>query len=102
MISTIVVYKFTHLSRQEVEAMLGTRLQETRVYQEAKQEGIEEGIERQRSLILRLLNRQVGKLSKEQKSRIDRLSLDQLEGLNEALLDFDTIADVESWLNEKG
>jgi predicted transposase YdaD len=82
--------------------MLGTRLQETRVYQEAKQEGIEEGIERQRSLILRLLNRQVGKLSKEQKSSIDRLSLDQLEGLNEALLDFDTIADVESWLNEKG
>jgi predicted transposase YdaD len=102
MISTIVVYKFTHLSRQEVEAMLGTRLQETRVYQEAKQEGIEEGIERQRSLILRLLNRQVGKLSKQQKSRIDRLSLDQLEGLNEALLDFDTIADVESWLDEKG
>jgi predicted transposase/invertase (TIGR01784 family) len=102
MISTIVVYKFTHLSRQEVEAMLGTRLQETRVYQEAKQEGIEEGIERQRSLILRLLNRQVGKLSKQQKSSIDRLSLDQLEGLNEALLDFDTIADVESWLNEKG
>jgi predicted transposase YdaD len=102
MISTIVVYKFTHLSRQEVEAMLGTRLQETRVYQEAKQEGIEKGIERQRSLILRLLNRQVGKLSKQQKSSIDRLSLDQLEGLNEALLDFDTIADVESWLNEKG
>jgi predicted transposase YdaD len=30
--------------------MLGTRLQETRVYQEAKQEGIGEGIERQRWL----------------------------------------------------
>jgi predicted transposase/invertase (TIGR01784 family) len=45
MISTIVVYKFTHLTRQEVETMLGTRLQETRVYRDAKQEGIEQGIE---------------------------------------------------------
>jgi predicted transposase YdaD len=106
MISTIVVYKFTHLTRQEVETMLGTRLQETRVYRDAKQEGIEqgieqereEGIERQRSLIFRLLTRQVGKLSKPQKSSIDRLSLDQLENLNEALLDFATIADLETWL----
>lgn len=102
MISTIVVYKFTHLTRQEVEIMLGTRLQETRVYRDAKQEGIEQGIEqgieRQRSLIFRLLTRQVGKLSKPQKSRIDRLSLDQLENLNESLLDFATIADLETWL----
>jgi predicted transposase/invertase (TIGR01784 family) len=102
MISTIMVYKFTHLTRQEVETMLGTRLQETRVYQDAKQEGIEQGIEqgieRQRSLIFRLLTRQVGKLSKPQKSSIDRLSLDQLENLNEALLDFATIADLETWL----
>jgi predicted transposase YdaD len=98
MISTIVVYKFTHLTRQEVETMLGTRLQETRVYRDAKQEGIEQGIERQRSLIFRLLTRQVGKLSKPQKSSIDRLSLDQLENLNEALLDFATIADLETWL----
>ena len=38
MISTIVVYKFTNLSRQEIDAMLGTKLEETRVYQEAREE----------------------------------------------------------------
>jgi predicted transposase YdaD len=38
MISTIVVYKFTNLSRQEIDAMLGTKLEETRVYQETRAE----------------------------------------------------------------
>ncbi|WP_118162096.1 DUF2887 domain-containing protein [Nostoc sphaeroides] len=41
-ITTIAVYKFANLSREEVEAMLGVKLEETRVYQEAKQEGREE------------------------------------------------------------
>ncbi|MBD2560461.1 MULTISPECIES: Rpn family recombination-promoting nuclease/putative transposase [Nostoc] len=44
-ITTIAVYKFANLSREEVEAMLGVKLEETRVYQEAKQEGLEQGLE---------------------------------------------------------
>lgn len=42
LIGTIMVYKFTNLSRQEIDAMLGITLQETRVYQEAKEEGKDE------------------------------------------------------------
>ena len=42
-ITTIAVYKFSNLSREEVEAMLGIKLDETRVYREAKEEGREEG-----------------------------------------------------------
>jgi predicted transposase/invertase (TIGR01784 family) len=41
-IKTIAVYKFAYLSREEVEAMLGLTLEETRIYQEAKSEGREE------------------------------------------------------------
>lgn len=38
-IETIIIYKFPHLSRQEVEAMLGLDLiKNTRVYQEVQQE----------------------------------------------------------------
>jgi predicted transposase/invertase (TIGR01784 family) len=46
-IATIMVYKFTHLSREEIEAMLGftSQIKQSRVYQEAKQEGREEGRE---------------------------------------------------------
>jgi predicted transposase/invertase (TIGR01784 family) len=42
-ITTIAVYKFSNLSREQVEAMLGIKLEETRVYREAKEEGREEG-----------------------------------------------------------
>ncbi|MBD6619508.1 hypothetical protein FNW02_27695 [Komarekiella sp. 'clone 1'] len=42
MITTIAVYKFSSLSREEVEAVLGLTLEQTRVYQEAKAEGREE------------------------------------------------------------
>ena len=41
-ITTIAVYKFSSLSREEVEAMLGLNIEQTRVYQEAKAEGREE------------------------------------------------------------
>jgi predicted transposase/invertase (TIGR01784 family) len=41
-ITTIAVYKFSSLSREEVEAMLGLTLEETRVYRDAKAEGREE------------------------------------------------------------
>ncbi len=41
-ITTIAVYKFANLSREEVEAMLGVNLKETRIYQEAKAEGREQ------------------------------------------------------------
>lgn len=41
-ITTIAVYKLSSLSREEVEAMLGLTLEETRVYKEAKAEGRQE------------------------------------------------------------
>ena len=44
LIETIVVYKFPNLSREELEAMLGlSELRQTRVYQEAREEGLERG-----------------------------------------------------------
>lgn len=44
LIETIIVYKFPKKSREEIEQMLGlSELKQTRVYQEAKQEGLEEG-----------------------------------------------------------
>lgn len=75
--------------------MLGISLQETRFYREAEEEGREkEG----RSLILRLLNRRVGALPETLLSQLANLSLTQIESLAEALLDFQTIADLETWL----
>ena len=47
---------------------------------------------------LRLLARRCGTLSAEQESVIRSLPLDRLEGLAEALLDFEGMADLKAWL----
>ncbi|MEG3908014.1 Rpn family recombination-promoting nuclease/putative transposase [Microcoleus sp. w2-18bC1] len=112
MLTTILVYKFTNLNRREAEAMLGITLEETRFYREAKEEGIEQGIEQGivqgreqegRALILRqlnrrLLNQRVGTLPESITTRIADLSIEQIETLAEELLDFQSIEDLEVWL----
>jgi predicted transposase/invertase (TIGR01784 family) len=107
LVTTIMVYKFENLSRREVEVMLGITLKETRVYREIKEEGREEGreqgreegIKRERSLIQRQLTRRVGELPENLRQRVENLSLEQLESLGEALLDFTSLADLQSWLD---
>lgn len=110
-IATIMVYKFIDLSRREVEAMLGLRLEESRVYQEAKEEGRLEGRQEGRqegqlegrqqeaaNLVFRLLSRRFGELSQELRERISNLPLSVLEDLSEALLDFGSLDDLLTWL----
>jgi predicted transposase/invertase (TIGR01784 family) len=49
LIETVIIYKLPRLSREEVQAMLQVHdIRETRVYQEAKEEGLKEGIELER------------------------------------------------------
>jgi predicted transposase YdaD len=52
----------------------------------------------QRSLILRQLNRRVGSLPNEIQAQVEALSLNQLEILSEALLDFNSLDDLINWL----
>ena len=56
--------------------------------------------EGEQSLVLRLLNRRIGDVSPEMRSQIQSLSLDQLEALGEALLDFTESSDLVDWLRE--
>ena len=50
------------------------------------------------SLVLRLLTRRLGRISKPVEKRVKDLTLEQLELLSEDLLDFTTIDDLKSWL----
>ncbi len=100
MVSTIMVYKFKTLSRDEVDVMLGIELQElkqTRVYQEAREEGCEEG---QRNLILMLLNHKFGELSAQNQERVELLDFARLQSLGKALLDFTNLTDLENWFQQ--
>jgi predicted transposase/invertase (TIGR01784 family) len=83
LIGTIMVYKFTNLSRQEIDAMLGITLQETRVYREAREEGREEAREEEREKIA--LNMIQENISLDVVARITGLGIDQLQQLQSSL-----------------
>lgn len=94
-VTTIMVYKFSNISREEVEEMLGLTLEETRAFKQVKQEGREEEA---KLLVLRLLKRLLGELPEEIFPKIEKLSLEKVETLAEALFDFSTLTDLERWL----
>jgi predicted transposase/invertase (TIGR01784 family) len=95
LVTTIMVYKFNSLTRDEVDAMLGIELTETRVYQDAKREGT---IEEAKKLALKLLRRRYGSLGTGVIAKIDDLSLDRLESLCEDIMDFVSLQDLDNWL----
>ncbi len=107
LIETTMVYKFPQLSRQEIVEMLelATESKQTRVYQEGLQEGRQQGLEDgmrvgERSLILLLLTRKFGEINLEIRSQIESLSMQQLEALAEAFLEFSTLEDVTNWFKK--
>jgi mRNA interferase MazF len=112
----INVYKFTQLTRAEVDAMLGVTLQETRVYQEAKAEGKLEGkaegklegkaegklegkTEGKLEMLLMLLSRNLGSLPASLTEQIEVLPIEQLESLCTAAFDFQSLSDLTAWLS---
>ncbi|WP_255345034.1 DUF4351 domain-containing protein [Anabaena sp. PCC 7108] len=66
-------------------------IKQTRVYQEAKQDG-------EMILLMRQLSKRFGKLSSDYIENISNLTIEELEDLGEALLDFVDITDLEKWL----
>ncbi len=47
---------------------------------------------------MRQLRRRFGTVSPDITARLDHFSPEQLDDLGEALLDFDTVADLEQWM----
>ena len=74
-------------------------MKESVIYQEIWSEGLQEGRqEGEANLVLRQLNRRIGDISPELLPNIRSLDLEQLENLGEALLDFQSLQDLEEWL----
>lgn len=94
LVSTVMVYKFPQLSREEIEAMFTiSELKQTKVYQEAQ-------LEEAQSLILRQLNRRFGEIDSAAENKICTLSLPLIETLGEELLDFSDRVDLDEWLSQ--
>lgn len=68
------------------------------------QDGIQQGLvqgrkEGELALILRLVNKRFGVIDQSLQDKIEVLTLEKLEELGEALFDFNSIADLASWLD---
>ncbi|MEH1934274.1 MAG: DUF4351 domain-containing protein [Nostoc sp.] len=68
------------------------------LYQRDREQAVQSGEQR---LVLRLLNRRIGEINASLIEKIKGLSIEQLENLGEALLDFSSVADLETWLNQQ-
>ena len=93
LVTSIIVYKFEQLSREEIDNMLGITLKGTRVYEEAREE------EAATLIILMLKTRFGQELSEETRARIEGLPLSTLHNLGQALFNFTSLADLQAWLN---
>jgi predicted transposase/invertase (TIGR01784 family) len=71
-IETVIFYKLPRLSREEIQAMLQVSdLRQTRIYQEAKEEGLQEGIEKERQRNFQEKLRSIAKLAARKMSADD-------------------------------
>lgn len=92
------------LSKEIIGSLLREEImRESVIYQDIRESGKAQGREEGRreeavSLILRLLNRRLGEISSTLSQQIRELSLEQLETLGEALLDFTSLTDLTTWL----
>ena len=72
------------------------------LYQQDRERAILEGnLQGEQRLVMRLLNRRLGEIDSSLIEQVQGLSIEQLESLGEALLDFSSIADLEAWLNQQ-
>jgi flagellar biosynthesis/type III secretory pathway protein FliH len=85
--------------REKAMELIGNWMEEgiQKGLQRGRQEGRQEG---ESALVMRLLNRRVGPLTKRLEKRVRALPVEQLENLGEALLDFQSRAELERWLEE--
>ncbi|MBE9244151.1 MAG: Rpn family recombination-promoting nuclease/putative transposase [Microcystis flos-aquae TF09] len=90
------------LSKEIIGSLLREEImRESVIYQDIRESGKAQGRREEAvSLILRLLNRRLGEISSTLSQQIRELSLEQLETLGEALLDFTSLTDLTAWLLE--
>ncbi|NJM71035.1 MAG: DUF4351 domain-containing protein [Scytonema sp. RU_4_4] len=72
------------------------------LYQQDREQAIQEGNKQgEQRLIIRQLNRRFGEIDSSLIERVRELSIEQLEALGEALLDFSALTDLEAWLTQQ-
>jgi flagellar biosynthesis/type III secretory pathway protein FliH len=67
--------------------------------QQGVQQGLEQGRIQEANLVIRLLQRRFGEIPQNLEETIRNLPVERLEDLGLALLDFNTLTDLDNWLH---
>ena len=109
MIAAILLSRFNGRSITDICAMGGITVDDftnsvayKEIYGQGRQEGRQEGRQAEAAaMTLRQLQRRFGPLAPEHQGRIQGLPLADLESLADALLDFQSSADLSAWLAQR-
>lgn len=77
------------------------RLRRSRGYHEVNGFDVENAMQDAPTLMILLLTRRIGELPGDLSAQIEALSLAQLDALGEVLLDLTSLADLQTWLEDK-
>lgn len=91
------------LEKQIIQRVLRQDImKESVIFQEidatAEARGFQLGLQKEKALVLRQLDRQVGQISPSLKAAVEALPFEKIDALGEALLDFSSEKDLQSWL----
>jgi predicted transposase/invertase (TIGR01784 family) len=94
LVTRVMSYMFIDQSPQEIDKMLDIQFEETRVYKDTYAKANQD-------MVIKQLERRYGQLEIELVRGITALSVEQLEELGYALLDFKRVEDLENWLKSQ-
>jgi hypothetical protein len=92
--------RLNKLEKEKFQTGIGTLIKEEK--EEVMQivtSWMEEGIEREKNLILRQINRKFGQINRELETEIRSLNIEIIEALGKAIFDLDTVEDLQNWLD---
>ncbi|MBE9251681.1 DUF4351 domain-containing protein [Dolichospermum sp. LEGE 00240] len=92
--------RLNKLEKEKFQTGIGTLIKEEK--EEVMQivtSWMEEGIEREKNLILRQINRKFGQINRELETEIRSLNIEIIEALGEAIFDLGTVEDLQNWLD---
>jgi predicted transposase/invertase (TIGR01784 family) len=94
LVTRVMSYMFIDQSPQEIDKMLDIQFEETRVYKDTYAKANQD-------MVIKQLERRYGQLEIGLVRGITALSVDKLEELSYALLDFKKVEDLENWLKSQ-
>lgn len=68
---------------------------------EAREQGLQQGLEAMRSFAMRFLRSRFGEVSETLRTKIYSLSLHQMEALGDCIPNFTSLSELEDWLSER-